>query len=691
GSPLLLTTQRVFLPFVTRAGFGAVASPSAGQPTDRATLAASAFVSELSAISRNENHLALFGVDGLGQLWVKEWTSVNASDWRDTQWVKLMAGVKQEKPAVASRNSNHLVVAVRDTSGGAHTIEWSAQTGWGAPVSLGKTFFGPLALAAADTNGVFLFGLNEQNLVRSLHWTVDAGWLESETGPQVGLQDQVISAVVRRPGDVMVFARMGGPGQGLWRHFTSQGRDLTQTDRSLVPPQDELYRNQVVARVGSRSYYLAADQAAGGTWEIEGYDLDGDVVQSPLILTDHPYVHPYVAGSPVAVVAGDLDFDGSDEIVVVTYAGTTARLTVLDLTVANPGTNPTLSLAPIATVAESFAAAPAVDLSLALGDLNGDGRRNEVALAATLDSQAGDDPLLAVAKLYQFVADGTPELQEKTDGFLTIDDDSPWDGHWELEVAAGRLDWSYPGEQLAVAISGERGCPGCYSMRGFVNTYGILTSGSHWTFVSGDDHLAVREGDPLEFPGSPGNLYRSALATGDLDADGYEEIAAWYLGTVYTIDLNDPDAPTIKEWGLEPKGPANNAQYFQSPRSLALDDLDRDGRAEIVAAAWLQDANTAEYGFHFALLELLGDGALALTRYGPVQLGREKGSVLVGDVDGDGLVSELVGCNTFGEYTVVAVVNGLPRWYENGQPVFGSTGSYSVEEGGGSSQSSGTT
>jgi hypothetical protein len=81
--------------------------------------------SELSVASRNENHLAVFGVDAEDQLWVKEWTNHHASDWSDTEWVKLMENVMVERPAVASRHSNHLGVAVRDTSNEPWYIEWT--------------------------------------------------------------------------------------------------------------------------------------------------------------------------------------------------------------------------------------------------------------------------------------------------------------------------------------------------------------------------------------------------------------------------------------------------------------------------------------------------------------------------------------------------------------------------------------
>jgi len=50
-------------------------------------------VSELSGISRNDTHAAVFGVDASGQLWYRgSATSLNEVDWSDTVWVKLLVG-----------------------------------------------------------------------------------------------------------------------------------------------------------------------------------------------------------------------------------------------------------------------------------------------------------------------------------------------------------------------------------------------------------------------------------------------------------------------------------------------------------------------------------------------------------------------------------------------------------------------
>ena len=124
----------------------------------------SASPSELSAISRNENHAAVFFVDENNRLWVNEWTNHNRSDWSDTDWVVLMENVIIEKPAVTSRHINHLAVAVRDTDGIPYIIEWTqnlndtGEAGWKEPYALGKILDSPLAITSSSLDSLSIFG-----------------------------------------------------------------------------------------------------------------------------------------------------------------------------------------------------------------------------------------------------------------------------------------------------------------------------------------------------------------------------------------------------------------------------------------------------------------------------------------------------------------------------------------------------
>ena len=52
--------------------------------------------------------------------------------------------------------------------------------------------------------------------------------------------------------------------------------------------------------------------------------------------------------------------------------------------------------------------------------------------------------------------------------------------------------------------------------------------------------------------------------------------------------------------------------------------------------------------------------------------------------------SRLTGCGEFGDVRIVAVLNGVPRWYANGEPINESRGTYSVASDNTSSEASGT-
>jgi len=516
---------------------------------------------------------------------------------------------------------------------------------------------------------------------------VGEGWQATATGPNVGDQEQVLGTVVRRTGDVMVLARTAE--RGLTWHYSSQNQLLEEHLRTLEPPLVAKYRNQVLARVENRSYYLALDKSASN-WRIEAIDLAGDIQQSSLNLTNHAYM----AGKPLSLVAADLDYDGSDELLVATFTNDMqVQLSVVDLHVVSPTL--TLAMDAVVSLAETFPQS-VVDFSLTAGDLDGDGRSAELALVFLYGPKTTVD---AWTMVYQYVPGEPAQLQGRSAAFqqLEVYDQGSPSWAWELEAATGRL--GFGADQLALTFTGERNCPSCNWMGGYTNIYTVEEQpGGDLVFQFAYSHIAEAWGDPAEFDGSAGNLYRSAVATGDMDADGYEEVAVWYVDRVFFIDPNDLTGgdPTISGIWLTPQWPGHQSHYWQSPRSLAVDDIDQDGRAEIAAAAVLPYPPTGKLGFLPAMIELLADGQLQVTGYGrpddnDPDLVNRYGTVLLGDMDGDGLVSRLVGCEDVSDYSVVAVLNGLPRWYDDGVPVFDSLGSYSSEFGSGASEEKGTT
>jgi hypothetical protein len=185
---------------------------SLGQPYEGK--ASFPIASELSAVSRNDNHSAVFGVDATGQLWFRERLSQNELDWSDTAWVKLLEGVEIAKPAVASRHANHIGVVAKDSSGQPYYTRWSwvapqklylplvgrasagvglaapedepdrtlsaavsSPPGWSQPIPLGDaTFTSPLTLAPRSTDSLVLLGIQADTNLYEVVWAEDTGW-----------------------------------------------------------------------------------------------------------------------------------------------------------------------------------------------------------------------------------------------------------------------------------------------------------------------------------------------------------------------------------------------------------------------------------------------------------------------------------------------------------------------------------
>ena len=400
------TVYEIHLPLVTRNLSGAsfvsdvAASPKPYVPSlgvsDVFTL-----TSDLSVASRNENHLAVFGVDADNQLWVKEWSNHNESDWSDTEWVKLMDNVMVERAAVASRHSNHLGVAVRDTSGEPYYIEWTYAAGWKTPLSLSGTQDSPLTMAAPRIDTLAVFSV-EGTKIWHKDWNETEGWGHwqefTDTDAQYG---QILAAAARQMDDLMLLGRQPD-GVGFYKHFTSLGQELGE---SVVVPGALVSAHpgdQALAWVDGKTLWVGADQSQTtlAIWKIEALALS-DGVTASLALPTHLW--DGWTGQKSAMAAGDVDFDGDDEIVIATATNTTPTfsISVLDFAV-----SPTLVITLTSTVTRHHHTVAGPDhgqrLDVAIGDLDGDGRQDEVALTYHLKA-ATDGVYQPYVTLFEYI------------------------------------------------------------------------------------------------------------------------------------------------------------------------------------------------------------------------------------------------------------------------------------------------
>jgi hypothetical protein len=167
------------------------------------------------------------------------------------------------------------------------------------------------------------------------------------------------------------------------------------------------------------------------------------------------------------------------------------------------------------------------------------------------------------------------------------------------------------------------------------------------------------------------------LSAGDLDADGLEEIVYAHTWEVEVIDYDRATGETQ----VFASDLRNTDDQVNRTRPLeAVGDVDQDGKAEI---AYLTEDNRV------AVLDLVDEDTLNVS--GSIRPTGGGGELLIGDLDGDSFRSELAGCSSFSEVSVIAVLNGAPRCYAGGAPAHDTDVRYAKTATGGSSSAWGTT
>jgi len=641
----------VYLPLVLRGHLaGSTAADTAPvSSSSRVSIGASptfTLTSELSAVSRNTNHLAVLGVDADNQLWIREWTNLNESDWSDTAWVKLMENVAIERPAVATRHSGHLGVAVRDTSGQPWYIGWAHAFGWRTPVSLADaskaTLGSPLTLAATAIDAMSTFAADGSQIWHK-GWDEDGGWDDWQQLADTDVVDgQALTAVVRRMDDVMLLGRRLLPDdvwEGVYKHYTSQDRSPSESPIGPSIISGGHPRGQALAWVDGETLWVGANEGETETWRADALKLSDGISESLTLPT-----HSYYRSDAVSVAAGDLDFDGDDEVIVATLSPT-ASISLLNVVV-----SPTLAVSITSSVS---AAVPwdGFDVSAAIGDLDGDGRHDEVAVAYRTAAS------WAEIRFYEYLTT-TRALDYRGSASVSVLEN-------DLEMTIGRLYNEQPPREHLVVGSTKVNMTGPDADRspGRVQTYRVTLSPTISISDTGNfSHVFSGPIPPFEPP-----YYISALATGDLDADGLEEIVYSFWNGIVTVDYDALGQGTLSAH-----------EFFVTrpwPRSMAIGDIDRDGKAEIAMTGYNCHPSGTSFGH---IIELMDEGQMKISGTFATSchyLGWR--IVLIDDLDNDSFRSDLVGCaNEVADASVIAVVNGPPRWYQGGAPLQDAGGSF---------------
>jgi hypothetical protein len=406
-------------------------------------------------------------------------------------------------------------------------------------------------------------------------------------------------------------------------------------------------------------------QAVGGIWRAEAREISTGV-SGYLDLVDH--VDSGQATNRVAVAAADLDVDGNAEVVVATLRSNQSDidLSVLELSFQNP-TTLVISASPLYVWPDPLGGD---DVNVAIGDLNGDQFQNEVVVGYRSGSSSMRFGVFRYTEYGLAPQGGTTEINYH-DWCAGLPNCTV--GDHDLEMAIGRVAREtvppLEREQLVMLDVSNVNKSGVAYAQDWVMTSRLITE--TWALEpAGDCHLLNPATNPGNASSIAGGPYTAGLGTGDMDADGLENIVYSFGDRLAVItDTNTCAYRSLQ--GLP-----------DTERSLAMGDIDTDGRSE--AAVSYRGATSTN-----TLFEMVEGKALRISAQRMVNGGH---TVLVADTDNDTRLAELAGCKTFTEIQVVAVVNGAPRWYTDGQPIQETGGVYGrTETGGGGELKDGTT
>jgi len=308
---------------------------------------------------------------------------------------------------------------------------------------------------------------------------------------------------------------------------------------------------------------------------------EGGGFAAPLSLGD-----PTLANGPVSVALGDVDGDGRVDLVSANYLSDT--LTVF-LQVEGGGFAQPFSLGDSSVTNQPF--------SVALGDVDGDGRVDLVSANYFSDT---------LTVFLQDEGGGFAQPFSLGDSSLTNDSRS---------VALGDVD----GDGRVDLVSAPEGS----------NTLMVFLQEEGGGFA-----------EPLSLGDSSLTGFPASVAHGDVDGDGRVDIVSANVNSsTLTVFLQEEDGGFAQPLSL------GDSSLTNGPRSVALGDVDGDGRVDIVSANFFSNTLTV-------FLQVEGGGFAQPLSLGDSSLTHGPRSVVLGDVDGDGRV-DIVSANALGNTLTV--------------------------------------
>ncbi len=416
-----------------------------------------------------------------------------------------------------------------------------------------------------------------------------------------------------------IVALEGSDGSLIWR--AKSGHDATETGVDNV---GRTWPGIAVADIDGDGA-LEIVTAHGGGW-VSAYGLDG-------VFEPGWPVRP--VGSEIRSLSlGDLDRDGSFEILVGAARGSTVNAWVLEHTGAVRPSWPQVDAGGGGYSAGIYGA------TTAIADLDGDAQ-HEVLVPSDVHYACAYEPdgsHLPAATLF-----GARNWGEVGLWVDRVPEERGWgacDGtpaeSWRTNMAEGPatvadLDGDHTTE--VVLTSRTYDCNGGETTL-FTGVYILRHDRTRWSGAAGDwSSVPVDTGAPLSLDYNVIESAQPAAAVTDLDGDGDLEILySDFSGRVHAFWL---DGTEHGSWPLSVYDASEG--FFRFASEPATTDLDGDGDSEIVLATWTQKGS----GAAGTLLVVDGDGTVLHTvpiPMGPSSLnwGGALAAPTLGDIDGDG-------------------------------------------------------
>jgi len=427
----------------------------------------------------------------------------------------------------------------------------------------------------------------------------------------------------------------------------------TTTQLTVIVPAGATYQPITVTRSGSTAYSASPFLVTFP---------DGGTLSAPCSFA--PKVDFITGSGSYTTAMGDLDGDGKTDLVVTNVAGNSVSI------LRNTSVTGTID-------ATSFAPAVTLDLTpntgafgVAIGDLDGDGKQDIVVSNYTSDNISIYRNISTPGTLTTGSFAAKVDFATDTGPYTVAIGDLDVDGKPDIAVTA------YNGGN-AVSLFRNTSVPGTINAGSFAARFDINTASYPYGLAIGD---LDADGKPdlavTNYIGSSVSLYRNtstsgvidassfesavdygvgtsplSVAIGDLDADGKPEVTvANYASNNLTILKN---ATTSGAFTAGSFGAVGNFTTDPNPENIVITDLDGDGKPDL--------ATGNQFGPSVSLLKNESTGVITFAPFVEFAALFNTRLAAVGDLDGDGKPDLAVASAGVGSVSVLRnTVSSLP-------------------------------